>query len=365
MTGTFSRPLSLLCELTYRCNLQCPYCYNPIDLEAYRDELGTEQWKSVLSQAAELGVVQAHFSGGEPTLRRDLPELVEHACGAGLYTNLITQGTFLSDEMLDGLIDRGLDHIQISIQAPEAELGDSIAGAHVHARKLDVLQRVLSRDVALTLNCVLHRLNHDRLEDVIALAERLGVRRLELANVQFYGWAYRNRLALMPTHEQVSKGAEIVAMARERLRGVMEITYVLPDYFGEFPKPCMSGWGTTFMTVTPNGRALPCPAAAAIRTLHFESVRDRSLREIWSGSEAFNAYRGTAWMPQPCRSCERRELDWGGCRCQAYLIAGDAGVTDPACALSPDHASIVALREGAASVLEPRRPSRMEAAAKS
>jgi pyrroloquinoline quinone biosynthesis protein E len=353
------RPLSLLCELTYRCNLQCPYCYNPVNLEAYRDELDTEQWRAVLSDAAAMGIVQAHFSGGEPTLRRDLPELVSAAARAGLYSNLITQGTFLSDALLDTLLERGLDHVQISIQAPEADLGDRIAGTRVHARKFEVLERVARRDVALTLNCVLHRLNHDRIEDVIALAERLQIRRLELANVQFYGWAYRNRLALIPTREQVAAGEAIVARARERLRGVMEITYVLPDYFGDFPKPCMNGWGRTFLTVTPNGDVLPCPAAAAIRTLQFENVREHRLAEIWSGSPAFNAYRGTEWMPEPCKSCERREQDWGGCRCQAYLIAGDAGATDPACSLSPVHERIVALRERqtAADAFEPRRPA--------
>jgi pyrroloquinoline quinone biosynthesis protein E len=234
----------------------------------------------------------------------------------------------------------------------------------VHARKFEILQRVLARDVALTLNCVVHRLNHDCIPDVIALAERLGIRRLELANVQFYGWAYRNRLALMPTREQVAAGDEIVARARERLRGVMEITYVLPDYFGDFPKPCMNGWGSTFLTVTPNGRVLPCPAAAAIRTLHFENVRDRPLREIWNDSESFNAYRGTEWMPEPCKSCARREVDWGGCRCQAYLVGGDAGATDPACALSPMHHRIVALREGQEAAFEPRRPMRSQAAGK-
>jgi PqqA peptide cyclase len=338
-------PLSLLCELTYRCNLQCPYCYNPLALSEYRDELSTRQWSAVLSEAAAVGVVQAHFSGGEPTLRRDLAALVEAASRVGLYTNLITQGTFLDDDALDQLLDNGLDHIQISVQAPERELADRIAGATVHEKKLDALQRVQQRDVALTLNCVLHRLNHDSIEDTIAFAERLGIRRLELANVQFYGWAYRNRAALMPTLQQVRHGQEVVTAARERLRGVMEIVYVLPDYFGEYPKPCMNGWGNQFATVTPNGYVLPCPAASAIRGLRFENVRDRALGEIWQSSDAFTRYRGTGWMPEPCRSCERREVDWGGCRCQAFLLTGDAGATDPACSLSPDHAIVAALRE--------------------
>jgi len=350
-------PLSLLCELTYRCNLQCPYCYNPTDLDRYRDELGTAQWISVLAQANSLGVLQAHFSGGEPTLRPDLPELVAAASRAGLYTNLITQGTFLDDTALDALVAAGLAHIQVSIQAPHAALGDAIAGARVHDDKFAVLRRVGSRDVALTLNCVLHRRNLDCIEDVITLAERHGIRRLELANVQFYGWAYRNRLALMPTRDQVDRASAIVEAARRRLRGQMEIVYVLPDYFEDFPKPCMNGWGRTFMTVTPNGYVLPCPAAAAIRTLQFENVRDRTLEEIWHRSGSFQAYRGTHWMPEPCKSCERRELDWGGCRCQAYLVAGDAGVTDPACMLSADHGRMKAIREAASPdiAFEPRR----------
>ncbi len=350
------RPLSLLCELTYRCNLACPYCYNPLALREYRDELSTQQWCDVLSEAAGLGVVQTHFSGGEPTLRSDLPALVGSASRAGCYTNLITQGTFLDDGLLDRLLDSGLDHIQISIQAPERELADRIAGTAVHEKKLDALRRVREREVALTLNCVLHRANHDSMEDTIAFAERLGIARLELANVQFYGWAYRNRTALMPTLRQVRRGEEVVAAARKRLSGRMEIVYVLPDYFGEFPKPCMNGWGNEFMTVTPNGYVLPCPAASAISELRFENIRDRPLGEIWRNSDAFARYRGTGWMPEPCRSCERRELDWGGCRCQAFLLAGDAGVTDPACSLSPDHSIVVALREGAEDIQPiPRR----------
>ncbi len=340
------RPLSLLCELTYRCNLQCPYCYNPLRLRDYADELSTQQWESVLAQAAGAGVVQVHFSGGEPTLRRDLPDLVSAASRLELYTNLITQGTFLDDALLDRLLAAGLDHVQISIQAPETANADRIAGTAVHEKKLEALERVRERDVALTLNCVLHRYNHDSLDQVIALAERLEIRRLELANVQFYGWAYRNRAALMPRREQVRRAEAVVNAARERLAGRMEIVYVRPDYFDDFPKPCMNGWGRQFMTVTPNGRVLPCPAAAAIETLKFENVRDRPLAEIWGESDSFTRYRGTQWMPEPCRSCERREADWGGCRCQAYLLAGDAGLTDPACSLSPAHHSVVALRDG-------------------
>jgi PqqA peptide cyclase len=339
---TAPRPNSLLCELTYRCNLQCPYCYNPLDLQSYHEELSAETWRRVLEEAAAMGVVQVGFSGGEPTLRPELPDLVGAASRAGLYTNLITQGTFLDDDKLDALLAAGLDHVQISIQAPAEALADQIAGAHVHAKKEEAIARVRQREVALTLNCVLHRANHDEIAEVIAFAERHGITKLELANVQFYGWAYRNRAGLLPTRRQVEHALEVVSEARARLAGRMQIVYVLPDYFGGRPKPCMNGWGQAFLTVTPDGRVLPCPAAAGIRTLQFERVQDRPLAEIWESSPAFVAYRGTAWMPEPCRSCDRREIDWGGCRCQAFLLAGDAGVTDPACELSPDHEKVIA-----------------------
>jgi pyrroloquinoline quinone biosynthesis protein E len=329
-------PLSLLAELTYRCNLQCPYCYNPLDLHAYRHELDEAAWLRVIDEAADLGVLQIHFSGGEPTLRPDLlVSLAGHARERELYSNLITQGTFLEEALLDRLLGAGLDHIQISLQAADAPLADRIAGASVHGRKLAAFERALARHVAVTLNCVLHRSNIDQVADIIALAERLGVRRLELANAQLYGWGYRNRAALLPTREQVKRAGEVIAAAQRRLRGAMEITHVLADYYERFPKPCMHGWGQRFLTVAPDGRVLPCPAAAAITTLRFENVNDRPLATIWRESAAFNAYRGTAWMPEPCRSCERKEIDFGGCRCQAFLLTGDAGATDPVCSRSP------------------------------
>lgn len=339
------RPLSLLCELTYRCNLQCPYCYNPLDLDGYRDEIDTATWQRVIGEAADLGIVQLGFSGGEPTLRRDLASLIQTAARRGLYTNLITQGTFLDDARIAELAAAGLDHIQISLQAPERELADRIAGTVVHERKLAAISRLQNSGMALTLNCVLHRNNHDSIADVIELAAACGVRKLELANVQFYGWAYRNRAGLMPTREQVERGLQIATDAKRRLAGRLEIVYVLPDYFEDRPKACMHGWGRAFMTVAPNGRALPCPGAAAISTLAFENVRERELGAIWHDSPAFTTYRGTDWMPDPCRSCDRREIDWGGCRCQAFALTGDAGSVDPACALSPNHEVIVALRE--------------------
>jgi len=335
------QPLSVLCELTYRCNLRCPYCYNPRNLSAYRDELDIETWTRVVDEAADLGVLQLHVSGGEPTLRPEIAlGIVRGARRHSLYTNLITQGTFLEDDLLDAFIDAGLEHIQISLQAAEPALANEIAGARVYDKKMDAIQRVLSRKIACTLNVVLHRTNHDTLADTIDLAERLGVKRLELANTQFYGWAYTNRAWLMPTREQVRSGAQIVARAQERLKGRMQISYVLPDYYEDFPKPCMHGWASTFITVAPNGDVLPCPAAAEIKTLQFENVRSRPLREIWESSGAFMAYRGTTWMREPCRSCERREIDFGGCRCQAFNLLGDAGETDPVCVKSPLHSKV-------------------------
>lgn len=360
---TAYQPLSLLAELTYRCNLQCPYCYNPLDLRAYGDELQEAAWLRVVDEAADLGVLQIHFSGGEPTLRPELLlALVRRARDRQLYANLITQGTFLDDDLLDRLLDAGLEHVQISLQAAHAPLADDIAAAPVHARKLAAFERVLARDVAVTLNCVLHRRNIDSVGDVIALAEHLDVRRLELAHMQLYGWGFLNRATLLPSREQVDHARVVVEQAQARLRGTIEITYVLADYYERFPKPCMHGWGQRFLTVVPDGRVLPCPAAAAITTLRFENVRDVSLRDIWERSTAFNTYRGTAWMPEPCRLCERREIDFGGCRCQAFLLTGDAGVTDPVCSLSPQRNVVDEVMskssDGAA------QPRRFQAAAK-
>ena len=270
------QPLSLLAELTYRCNLQCPYCYNPLDLHAYRDELDEAAWLRVIDQAAALGVLQVHFSGGEPTLRPDLlVALVRRARERQLYSNLITQGTFLDDVLLDRLLAAGLDHVQISLQGVDAPAAERIAGTDVHDRKIAALERVLTRDVAVTLNYPLHRQNIETVAGAIALAERLGVRRLELANVQLYGWAFLNRAGLLPSRDQAAAADAIVRSAQQRLAGSMEITYVLADYYEQYPKPCMHGWGQRFMTVVPDGRVLPCPAAAAISTLTFDSVRER------------------------------------------------------------------------------------------
>jgi pyrroloquinoline quinone biosynthesis protein E len=329
------RPFGLLAELTYRCPLHCPYCSNPVDLPPAAEELSTEEWKRVLDEAAALGVLHALFSGGEPLLRSDLADLVAAARAAGLYVNLLTSGLGLTPGRLACLQEAGLDSVQISLQADEETLADAVAGGAAHACKLEAARLVRHRGLPLTLNVVLHRGNIDRLAALIDLAERLDAQRLELANTQYYGWAFRNKHALLPGRAQVEAAAEVAAAARKRLGGRMEILFVLPDYFDDRPKPCMNGWGRRFLTVNPVGDVLPCPTAAEIHSLRFDNVRRRPLPWIWNDSEAFNRYRGTAWMPEPCRSCAQREVDFGGCRCQAFLLTGDAGVTDPACSLSP------------------------------
>jgi pyrroloquinoline quinone biosynthesis protein E len=332
-----NRPYGLLAELTYRCPLHCPYCSNPLR-PAEAVELDTEEWQRVVHEAAALGVLQIGYSGGEPLRRKDLELLVQSARQAGLYTNLITSGLGLSRSRAARLLDSGLDNVQISFQAAEEDLADRIAGVrNGHTEKLRAVEIIKETGLALSLNVVLHRLNIDRIDCLIALAEKLGATRLELANVQYYGWAYRNRSSLIPTRHQVEAAARIASSARKRLRGTMEILYVLPDYFTNRPKPCMHGWGLRYLTVSPNGFVLPCPTAWEIAGLKFESIRENSLSWIWESSDSFNRFRGTKWMPEPCRSCPQREVDFGGCRCQAALLTGDPSNTDPACELSPHH----------------------------
>jgi PqqA peptide cyclase len=328
-------PLGLLAELTHRCPLGCPYCSNPTQYEPVEGELATEEWRRVFEEAADLGVLHALFSGGEPMLRADLVELIAAADGSGLYTNLITSGLGLTPRRAEELKGAGLDSVQISFQSDQADLADRIAGVPAHAAKLRAARLVRELGLPLTINAVIHRHNIDRVEDVIRLAESLGAHRLELANVQFYGWAYRNRDALLPDLAQVRRAEAIAAEAGARLAGRMTILYVRPDYFDDRPKACMGGWGRRYLTVAPNGAVLPCPTAWSIPGLRFDEVRQRSLEWIWRESEAFNRFRGTGWMPEPCRSCDRREVDFGGCRCQAALLTGDTAATDPACSLSP------------------------------
>jgi pyrroloquinoline quinone biosynthesis protein E len=304
-------------------------------------ELGTEEWIRVIREAAELGVLHALFSGGEPLLRKDLAALVAAARESELYTNLITSAVGLTEARILDLKAAGLESIQISFQSDQAAPADVIAGASVHEKKLEAARRVREAGFPLTVNVVLHRANVDRVGEVIDLALSLGALRLELANAQYYGWAWKNRRALLPSREQVDRAATIAREAKERLLGRMEILYVLPDYFADRPKPCMNGWGRRYLTVDPSGDVLPCPTAREIPLLAFDNIRNRSLREIWETSEAFNRFRGTAWMTEPCRSCPERDIDFGGCRCQAALLAGDAARTDPACALSPDRRKLL------------------------
>jgi PqqA peptide cyclase len=333
------RPYALLAELTHQCPLHCPYCSNPVSYPR-GDELTTDEWRRVFAEAARLGVLHLGLSGGEPLARRDLVELAAAAREAGLYSNLITSAVGLDKKRLADLQQAGLDSIQISFQAGEADLGDVIAGARVHQRKLEAAKLVREAGLPLSLNVVLHRRNLDQLEKIIALAEGLGAIRLELANVQYYGWGHLNQTRLLPTREQARAAAAIATAAKERLAGKMDLVYVLPDYCETRPKPCMQGWGRRYLTVNPVGDVLPCPNATSIEKLEFENVREQSLAFIWNDSAGFNQFRGTDWMPLPCRECPQREIDFGGCRCQAALLTGDAFATDPVCTLAP-HRDVV------------------------
>jgi PqqA peptide cyclase len=347
-------PLALLAELTHRCPLRCPYCSNPLDLQRSGAELDTATWCRVFTEAAALGVLQVHFSGGEPLVRRDLVKLVGHATEAGLYVNLITSGVRLDADRLRGLVEAGLEHVQLSLQDSEPGPGDRIAGLPgAQQAKRQVSALIRAAGLPLTINAVVHRQNLERLEAIIELAVQLGAERLEVAHVQYYGWALANRTALLPSREQLDVATATVETARARLAGRLVIDYVVPDYYAHRPKACMGGWGRRFLNITPSGKVLPCHAAETLPDLRFPTVADASLTEIWYRSHAFARFRGTAWMAEPCRSCGRREIDWGGCRCQAFALTGDAARTDPACALSPDHALLAgARREAAEATLE-------------
>ncbi len=335
---TIAPPLALLAELTHRCPLRCPYCSNPMELARVADELEAETWARVFQEASALGCLQVHLSGGEPTARRDIVAITASASAAGLYTNLITAGVLLDAALLQALVQAGLDHVQLSVQDTEAGSADRIGGyAGGHAKKLAAAQLVRDADLPLTLNAVVHRQNLERLPELIELAVAMGAERLEVAHVQYYGWALANRDALLPTPAQLDAATATVEAARAALKGRLVIDYVIPDYLAQRPKPCMGGWGQRFLVVSPAGRVLPCHAAESLPGFEFPSVRQVPLREAWENSEAFNRYRGTGWMPPPCQGCARAEIDWGGCRCQAFALLGDAGATDPVCALSPHH----------------------------
>ena len=334
-------PLGLLAELTHRCPLSCPYCSNPLALEDRRDELGTAEWARVFAEAASLGVLQVHLSGGEPAARRDLVAITASAHAAGLYTNLITSGIGLTPARLAELQAAGLDHVQLSIQDAAADSADRIAGyAGAHARKRALAGAVAASGLALTVNAVIHRANIDRVAEIVALAAELGAGRVEIAHAQYHGWGLRNRAALMPTREQVARAVDAIARLRPDYQDRLVIDLVLPEYYARRPKPCMGGWGRRSLNVTPSGRVLPCHAAETIPGLVFWSVRERALAAIWTESPAFQAFRGTSWMQEPCRSCARRDVDFGGCRCQALALTGDAAATDPVCDLSPHHGAL-------------------------
>jgi pyrroloquinoline quinone biosynthesis protein E len=338
------KPLGLLAELTHRCPLGCPYCSNPLALDARDDELDTATWARVFKEAAALGVLQVHLSGGEPGARRDLVDITAAAHAASLYTNLITSAVGITEKTLGALASAGLDHVQISIQDSEASSADHIAGYDgAFARKRALAAEVVRLALPLTVNAVMHRANIDHIGEMVDLALALGATRVEIAHVQYYGWALANRATLMPTREQVERAAALVEDLRKRHHGRIVIDAVVPDYYARYPKPCVGGWGRRSLNVTPAGKVLPCHAAESITGLAFWNVRDHSLAEIWTSSPAFNAFRGTAWMKEPCASCPRREIDFGGCRCQAFALTGDAAATDPVCHLAPDHARVAEL----------------------
>ena len=337
-------PMGLLAELTHKCPLQCPYCSNPLEMDKPNTELSTAEWQRVFREAAALGILQLHLSGGEPTARKDLEELVKTASEVGMYSNLITAGVLLSKDRLKALADAGLDHLQLSIQDVDEANAEKISAYKGGlAKKRELCGWVRELGMPLTVNAPIHRANIGNLANIIEFAVDMGAGRLEVAHVQYYAWALKNRAALMPTRAQVMKTVEIVDAAREKYKGVMVFDFVVPDYYASRPKPCMGGWGRGSMNITPAGKVLPCHAAESIPGLEFDNVRSKSLSDIWLTGQAFQKYRGTEWMKEPCRSCERREIDWGGCRCQAMMMTGDPTNVDPACGLSPRHAEFVAL----------------------
>lgn len=337
-------PIAMLAELTHRCPLACPYCSNPLEMVHKENELPTEIWADVFRQAAEIGVLQLHLSGGEPAARPDLVELTQAARDAGLYVNLITSGIGLTPRRIGQLEEAGLDHIQLSLQGTNAALADWVGGYKGgFDRKMQVAAEIRKRGIPMTLNAVMHRHNLDDLDRTFEMAQELGARRLEVACVQFHGWATQNRGMLLPTREQTAQTKQKVAQAARRLQGILAIDFVPPDYYAEYPKACMGGWGSAGVNITPEGKVLPCHAAETLQHLTFENIQDRPLGDIWYKSDAFNAYRGTDWLPDPCKSCERKTIDFGGCRCQALALAGDANATDPVCSRAPARAQVDAV----------------------
>ncbi|WP_420849396.1 pyrroloquinoline quinone biosynthesis protein PqqE [Rahnella variigena] len=343
-------PLWLLAELTYRCPLQCPYCSNPLDFAKQEKELTTAQWIKVFEEAREMGAVQIGFSGGEPLVRKDLPELIRAARDLGFYTNLITSGIGLTEKKIDAFAKAGLDHIQISFQASDEELNAALAGnAKAFQQKLAMAKAVKAHGYPMVLNFVLHRHNIDQIDKIIDLSIELDADDVELATCQFYGWAQLNREGLLPTREQIARAEDVVHQYREKMAGtgnLANLLFVTPDYYEERPKGCMGGWGAIFLSVTPEGMALPCHSARQL-PVEFPSVLENTLQEIWYDSFGFNKYRGFDWMPEPCRSCSEKEKDFGGCRCQSFMLTGNADNADPVCSKSEHHGMILAAREQA------------------
>jgi PqqA peptide cyclase len=344
-----ANPLALIAEVTHRCPLHCVYCSNPLQLIATKAELSTGEWVRVFQEASRLGVLHLHLTGGEPAARPDLKDLIAGARQAGLYTNVITSGLGITEARLSELVDAGLEHIQLSFQDSRDEPAKWIAGAKGHAYKVVLAEKIRQLPVAFTVNLVVHRQNLDHIEEMIEFIEQLQPERVEIAHAQYYGWALKNRDSLLPTPQQLENCLRAVEKAQARLAGKVRIDSVAPDYYARYPKACMGGWGRRLMLIDPSGQALPCHAAGVIPGLRFDNVRERSLEWIWRESAAFQRFRGEEWMPEPCKSCDRRTEDFGGCRCQAFLLTGDATATDPVCSLSPDHHLIETARAAAKS----------------
>lgn len=339
--NTIKPPLWLLAELTYACPLQCPYCSNPVDMIKYKDELSTAEWIRVLQQGRKMGATQLGFSGGEPLIRQDLGELIAEARRLGYYSNLITSGVGMDEERIRSFREAGLDHIQVSFQASSEELNNFLAGTDAFQHKIEMARLVKQYGYPMVLCFVLHRRNEDQIEEILQLAISLEADYVELATTQYYGWAYHNREQLLPTRQQLAHAEQVAKEYQERMKGKMKIYYVIPDYFENRPKRCMDGWGSVFLTVAPDGVALPCHAARQLPGLEFPNIRDHDIEWIWNESPAFNRFRGLDWMKEPCRSCPEKEKDLGGCRCQAYMLTADAANADPVCDKSPHHQKIL------------------------
>lgn len=345
-TNKINPPLWLLAELTYACPLQCPYCSNPVDMANYKNELSTEDWIRVMREARKMGSTQLGFSGGEPLTRTDLEELIAEARQLGFYTNLITSGLGMDEKRVQAFKQAGLDHIQVSFQASSADLNNFIAGTDAFEHKLEMARAVKKHGYPMVLCFVLHRQNEPYVKEILDLSVSLDADYVELATTQYYGWAFHNKDYLIPTRQQLLKAEAVTKEYQEKLKGKMKIYYVIPDYFEDRPKKCMDGWGAIFLTITPDGLALPCHAARQLPGLELPNVNNHSIDWIWNESPDFNKFRGLDWMQEPCRTCPEKEKDLGGCRCQAFMLTGDARNADPVCSKSPHHQALVDTVEG-------------------